>query len=308
MAVSTGDSITESDFNTLRSRVNTILGTPSGTTESNARGYGVTLTSSSVSANSLVTEADWDALRVDIDKAHVHQNGSSAGLTNVTTSDLIAATIFNDLETAVVGLEATPFQIDSGQGSTEAVITSQRTTAWNGTRQHEFTMTWANANTRKAFFNAGGYVIFSASIAYSGSEAKTLDWQTMLADMGSVGFRYNEAFNIAGTGNAVARGTPGTIGNYDLTASNQELFTKGGVTPYSENAYKIFAKTSAAESITFLVEFQDNDVGDDTTPGDPYPNAVDEDVQGTLTSTIQMFRPTGDVAVAAPSSSNSITL
>jgi len=48
MAVSVGDIITESDYNTLRSRINTIMGAPSGDTDSTAKGYGQTLSCSLV--------------------------------------------------------------------------------------------------------------------------------------------------------------------------------------------------------------------------------------------------------------------
>lgn len=316
MAVSVGNSITENDYNTLRSRVNVLLGSPSGTTEVNSRGYGQTLGSSTVSANSIITAAQWDDLRGDIEKVAVHQTGADPSLTNVAAGDSITAAIFNAYETTVATAEASPFAIDAGQGSTEAGITSQRTTNWNGTINHEFTVTFADANTRKAFFNAGGYIIFSANLAYTGSEAKTLDWQTMLSDAGSMGVNYLEAFNISGTGNVSARGTPLTIGNYDLTGTYQDLFSKGGANPYSENLYKIQGKSSATNSITFNVEFQDNDVGDqaplDSGGSDGVASAgpvVDEDVKGTITSTIQMFRPTGsNVSVAAPAFANTSTL
>jgi len=316
MAVSVGNSITENDYNTLRSRVNVLLGSPSGTTEVNSRGYGQALSSSTVAADSVITATQWDNLRTDIEKIAIHQTGTDPSLTNVAAGNSIAATIFNAYETTVATAESTPFGIDAGEGSTEAGITSQRTTDWNGTINHEFTVTWADANTRKAFFNAGGHIIFSAALAYSASEAKTLDWQTMLSDAGSMGVNYLEAFNISGTGNAVARGTPLTIGNYDLTASYQDLYSKGGANPYSENLYKIQAKTSATNSITFNVEFQDNDVGDQAaldgggTDGVAIAGAVvDENVKGTITSTIQMFRPTGsNVSVAAPAFANSSTL
>jgi len=308
MAVNVGDTITESDYNTLRSRINTIMGTPSGTTDSTAKGYGQTLLSSTVSAGNTITETQWDNLRQDISKAYAHQTGSNPTLTNVDTSTVIDADHFNNMETTLGTIETNLFDIAATQGTTEAGITSSRATDWNGTINHTFTVTFTDADHRKSFFNAGGKILFTASLAYTGSEAKTLDWQSMLSDMGQVGFNYLETYNVAGTGTDGSRGTGTNIGNYDITSSSQEVFTKGGVTPYSENAYKIFATSTSATQITFDVQFQDNDAGDDT-DGDEFNNPIDEDVKGTTTSTVQMLRPTGsNVSVAAPAFANTSTL
>jgi len=308
MAVSVGDIITESDYNTLRSRINTIMGAPSGDTDSTAKGYGQTLSSSVVSAGNTVTEAQWDNLRTDISKAYAHQTGSNPTLTNVDTNTIIDADHFNNMETTLGTVETNLYDIASTQGSTEAGITSSRATDWNGTITHIFTVTFTNADHRKSFFNAGGKILFTASVAYTGSEAKTLDWQSMLTDMGQIGFNYLETYNVPGTGTDGSRGTGTATGNYDLGSTNTEIFTKGGTSVYSENRYKIFAKSSSTSQITFEIQFQDNDTGDQQPGFLPGP-AVDEAVKGTTTSTVQMLRPTGsNVSVAAPSFANTSTL
>jgi len=125
--------------------------------------------------------------------------------------------------------------------------------------------------------------------------------------MGTIGFKYNTT-SVSGTGSAQA------IGNYNLTTTNQTIFTKGGgAAVYAENAYiiKAYHNNASGAILTFEIEFQDNDQGDrpPNPPAPPYGPIVDENVDGTLTSYIQYYQPTGsNVEVALPSVSNTTTL
>ena len=94
-------------------------------------------------------------------------------------------------------------------------------------------------------------------------------------------------------------GANGTITNssgyYDL-AGEVEIMNRNGANPYSENRYKIFA-SAITNGVQIRMQYQDNDVGDQTGTGP----AVDENVQGTLTSALSYIRPTGtNVQVDAP--------
>ena len=107
-------------------------------------------------------------------------------------------------------------------------------------------------------------------------------------------------------------GTTTTIGNEDLTATYQTIFTKVGSGNYAENEYEIRARFSTVDSqdkvLQFTVRFEDNDAGDQQGGSKPGP-AEDEDVTGTITSTIQQLRATGsNVEVATPSYSNTSEL
>lgn len=306
MAVSSGNTIQAADYNALQSRISTILGTGSGTD-----GYGQSLASSQISVGNDVTAAQMDNIRTDINKAHAHQTGSNTTLGDIAVGDIIGADAsgldidnltendkgFNDFLDAMTVVETNRFVIDATQASVEAAITSTRTTAWNGVITHEFTVSFADANSRRHFFNAGGEIRFSANLS-SGSGAKDTDWATMLSNMGTIKFNYLET-------TATGTGTPEAIGNYDLTSTYQKIFQKDGSGVYAENDYNISAKEDSTSVIRFKVEFRDDDAGDQTGSGPP----VDENVGGNLTSTVQQFRPTGsNVSVASPSYANTITL
>ena len=305
MTVSVQDKITAANFNTLQSRVQNILGTGSSSS-----GYGQTLNSTTVSANAVVTAEQMDKLRQDINNGRVHQTGSLTGLSDIDVKDIIAADTsggdankgFNDYFREVGFLEDDRFLIDVTQASVENAISSTRSVQWNGTITHRFTVTFSSANARRYFFNSGGAIQFKAQLS-NGSGAKDSDWATMLSNMGTIEFTY---LNTQSTGS----GTGSAIGNYDLTTSFQTIFQKSGSGVYAENLYQIRARSQSNNTIDFRIDFQDNDVGEGLNPPDFAP--IDEDVQyisGTLTSTIQQKRATGNyVSVASPQYTNTATL
>ena len=295
MAKSAGDKITELDYNTLQSNIAVIMGTPAGSTDTTATGYNQTLTSSQVSVGNKVTEAQWDNLRTDITKTYTHQFGTAPTITNVSTSTKITAAIHNQYETLITTVSSDPnrYTIGTGQFTTVTGQTATRASGWNGTQTHQFTATFASANERRAFFNAGGSIRFNLSLAYAGSEAKTKDWQTMMSDLGTVVFNYKQTTGGGGS----------TIGNYDATSTFQTIAVENGVNPYSENDIAIQVKSNSTTQLEFRIILRDDDTGDRPVPSPPPPYGplVDENVKGTTTSTVSIIKPNGsNVSVPAP--------
>ena len=110
-------------------------------------------------------------------------------------------------------------------------------------------------------------------------------------------------FSRTGT-TSTGSGTAQAIGNYDLTTSYQTIFQKDGSGVYSENYYRIEAKAST-NKITFRITFVDADLGDNRDadlgfPGQGTP--VDENVTGTITSTISSRAATGSLGIDHPGS------
>jgi hypothetical protein len=194
-----------------------------------------------------------------------------------------------DYEELIKQIELDKFQAHPSQMSVEPGITSSRTTRWNGTIRHEFTVSFRNSDHRRHFFNSGGEIRISANLTYTGTEAKTKDWQTMLSNIGTVKFAYN---NTSSEGGGVSAAS---IGNYQLTSSYERIFTKqrtGGV--YSDNNYFINAKAVDERQIRFSVNFADDDIGSLPLP------RVDEDVRGNLESNVRIFRASSDISVKVP--------
>jgi len=302
-----GDLITASRYNLIQGRINTILGTGSG-----QDGYGQALASSSVSVGAVITAVDMNKLYTDISAAHIHQQGAApATIAQVVVGNVIAEQTSNDpdggikgyadYEAAMSTVESNKFLIAAGQSTATAnKANSSLAGPWNGTKTHEVLITFANANARRHFFNSGGEIRWTAGIT-GGSGAKTTDWSTMLSNMGTIKMGYT---NTTATGT----GTGSAIGNYDLTTSYQEIFTKAGSGIYAENRYRVYAKAPSTSTIQVLAQFEDNDPTDDDidTPGYP---PTDENVLGTLTSYVGELRATGSyVSIASPTYANTSTL
>lgn len=292
MAVTIGQTIGEAEYTTIRSGIVLVMGTPGGTGVG-ASGYNQSIASSAVSPGDKITATAWNTLKTDIDKAYTHQVGSapSPALATVNTDSGITKTIHDALETATNFIKdaGNRFTIGSGQ-STTVSASSKTKTNWNGTQIHDITFTWASANAVKAFFNAGGKLVLSSTLSYTGSEAKTLDWQSTVAGPGVVTMNH---VSVSKTG---ASGTVINDGYYDLNTTARYLVSKTGTNPYSENDYQIEAR-SITNGVRIRLIYRDDDAGDQTGLGPP----VDENVKGTLTSALSYIRPTGsNVQTDAP--------
>jgi hypothetical protein len=279
-----GTQILASDFNAIQSIIATVLGAGSGTL-----GYGQTVTSSQVAVRQKITAAQWIALRNDLLAARQHQTGNneSGNLTLPNTGILVKYSDWNAYYQYAQLIQTNALvQPPAGQASLATLSSSQRTTAWNGTINHTVTLNFgSNANARY-YFNSGSNIQFSANltnIPADGSQAKGNDWATLLSNMGTITMNYNSTTN---TGS----GTPASsIGFYQLTTSPQTLFTKATSSPtYTPNQYDIYGQVDGTGSIvTFTISFQD-------LSGQPNaPWGTDENVEGTLTSTVQGYYASG---------------
>jgi hypothetical protein len=307
MAKNIGDTIDEIDYNGLQSDIAAIMGTPTGTSETTARGYNQTLLSSQVAAGEKVTAAQWDNLRLDITNAHRHQFDTDPSVTNVSTSTKITAADFNLYETAIatVGSDPNRYTMHPNQATPVTGQTATLAAGWGSggviTRTHQFTVSFSNQTHRRSYFNAGGQIRIYVSNNYTGSAAKTVDWKRILNGGGQMYFNYKDSGRVAGTGTSGQYGTSYTYGNYDVTNTTwRTIWYNDGSNPYSENYMRIQVRQNTTSQLEFRVQLVDADIGDDTTPTDNWPNAVDESVQGTTTSSVTFYRPDGNVTIAAP--------
>ena len=178
---------------------------------------------------------------------------------------------------------------------------------YNVTDSTGTTVVASGADHRRHFFNTGGEIRISG-INSSATNLKGSDWATMLSNMGQVILGKN-ATTVTGSGRARNGSTDvdlngsidSALGNYQLTTSYQLIFQRngGGVSgSYAENTINVFARRNiAGNSITLLVELNDNDVGDQTGIGP----GVDEQVVGNLGIGLDLRRSTGSfVSVPSP--------
>jgi hypothetical protein len=227
-------------------------------------------------------------LYTDIANGRVHQTGTApteiaiigAGST-ILDSDTVNKKGVAQFENLTTTLENEKFQIHGTQGTAEAAKTASYTTSWNGTLTHILDVTFSTADHRRQFFNAGGEIRFASNITYVGAAAKTIDWMTMLVNMGTVKMGYTST-------SATGSGSGSTLGFHDLTTTLQTLFTKNGTGLYAANNWTLKAKLVGTTQIQFQAEWNDANTGN--------PN-YDEDVLGTVNSTVTQLRATGTYVV-----------
>jgi hypothetical protein len=303
--------ITAARINNLQSSISLILGTGSG-----QDGYGQSVTSVPVNNTGDVVEAaDMNAIYADILKARVHQVGAGdigiaevvqnlntvAETTSTFVSDAGVTTVDPDgFKKGVLDFESLMTQVQTdkavmhlSQSALEPAIASARSSNWNGLIYHEVAVTFTSANTRRFFFNTGGELRISANNT-GASTPKGLDWAALCSEVGTIKFNAETTTATGGGGSS--------IGNYDLTSSYQDIYTKTGSGSYSGvyagNLYTVKARSDIPTRIIFRIDF--NDVVVD--------NNVDNNVDGRLESTLQHLRADSGVTVVAPTYFNNQAL
>lgn len=304
--------ITAQRYNDLRALVNKILG--DSVTATPQYGYGQTFSTIAVTgdyntnlaATSKITAQQYEDLYIDLIRVRAHQVGVSAVSinpfvlgdfdTNDVSTDKVELAYIQSLESLGTNIDTDKFSIDtSGQGqvvnlesASGTPIQSTRFNSvsgnWNGTINHIFDVAFNTAQQRRQFFNAGGQVRFSASVAYSGSQRKTVDWQDQMSLMGVISFRATDTINNAG------QGTGSTNGNYSISGTYKVCYSKSGGASYVRNDYRLYAQSLNDTTIRFKVEFNDGRPNDLTW-------GIDEPVLGDFTSTIQLLQPNGSVNI-----------
>lgn len=330
-----GTRATATDFNNIQSTIASVMGLGSGQT-----GYGQAVASSPVAAGAVISTTQWTNIRSDMSKARQHQtnvavvDGAASISANrgspyqtlqiVTSSTTISEDIRDQYNQFSSGASADKALANTAQLSAATApsgITNPTSRAgnWGGASQaqslsHSFTLTFAGytqgsltvsaADHARCFFNAGGNVYITSSRTGSAATTKDTDWTNMLSGFNTLNFAGTSTSLIApGSVNAGGTISSGT-GFHSLTigaAATTILSQSSSVSVYAENRYLISVSRPTANTLTFTITWQDNDIGDDTTPGDAYVNRVDETVTGTINSNIFVRRPnTANVDVPAP--------
>ena len=196
-------------YNILRNNVNLILGISDISAPTFGYGQGF-ITNSVIGSRSVtdvinadkVTAQNYEDLYIDLIRTRSHQVGAAVAIdefvvgdyeTNPETAEIIEESYITGLESLATNIATDKFEIDTDNltitGLPDASSTRLDTYSWSNTISHIFVVTFDTDLERRHFFNAGGQVRISASVDYTGSQAKTVDWQTILNDMGSTSFK-----------------------------------------------------------------------------------------------------------------------
>lgn len=276
------------------------MGSGSGTT-----GYGQSISSSQVGQSDKITVSQWNNLRNDILRCRQHQTGTTIGSlapedvgyvagTNLpipTTSKQVKDTWRNAYLQMAIDCETNKLTAPPPSSeATRADLVGQqiRTTQWNGRITQTVVVTFPSADDARYFFNAGGQIEFSADRSGGSAGLKNVTWTTMLTNMGVIKMNY-DVTTSTGTG------FTSTIGWYDLTTSDNLIFEKDAPSgAYAPNKYFIYARVNSTSDRSigyFTIHFADDSAAPPSYPDPGW--GIDENVDGTLTSTVQVYRPSG---------------
>ena len=265
MAYTAGDTILDDEYNTF---VNS-SSSPYGYNHFAGPGageYGLNqATISTVSAGGTVQASQWNALFTGLDNIANHTNVSITS-TSVSAGDTIA--IKAALETDLANLAAAVAGGSTGATaiSTAAAGSSTNSNTWNSSSTIERSVTFANNNTMRAFFNGGGYIRANPGTSGSVDGNKDTVFQELEAAFGNIDIKAHSSTR-SGSGETLT--TNGLAnGFHDLgTGYTTILKLTSNNSGYTSNTLQIDAKLNAAPSsaTVMTIRLYATDPADDTT-------------------------------------------
>lgn len=272
--------ISHLDYNAIRTKVDSILGTGTG-----QRGYGQALVSSPVFQGNTVTKLQWDQLRFDLVNIRVHQSGEVPVIVVPAEQSVIryGSGHPNDNYDFIAEQSIlSRFNIGPGRSISSIAGSQTRTGSWGTQSQCVLTVTFPNADRARWFFNSGGKLRFSSSRSGGASSNQNNAWTNLL--------------NAAGTQEFSAIITS-TVNFYNLTTSYRTLYQRSASAPYLANSYRIEVKCNCSGSdnstgTANVVEFRFTWADSYTDPGPPAPGDL---VDGTLTVRAEEVKATGSL-------------
>lgn len=297
------DTVQAADFNNARTNVNNLLATAQdvtlGTyTASSTFGYtqgGTALNAASAGGLVYADNATGGFKRLQDEVqalcAFLGQTVRTGVGTDVTTTDTISATTWNNLMLNIKDCWDNRFSPASTTTSTDA--SASRTTTWYTTLTEETTFTWGSEGACRGFFNGGGKIGFSSSRSGGSATTQNTDWTNLLSAMGDVFVNYD---NTASSG---ATGTSAGLGFYELTTSYQQLYIKYGSGSYASNYFKLDGKVDSITNptvVTLKATWYDphaagSGLGADGVPGTGDESYNNDYIDGTLTLNARRVQP-----------------
>jgi len=297
----TGDLISVTDYNNIRTKVVNVLGTGSGPS-----GYGQTVQSSAVSVSSTVTKSQWDQLRYDLYNCLFHQTGTVPTLTTINVGDTIrygAGHPNNQYDTQANTAVANRYVLGSGQFVTNTNVgTVTKSDAWYTQAYADLTCTFGSSDQARYFFNSGGQIRVTTSRTGGSSTSQNSSWSSILSSAGTQLF----GAQLPTTGFSPMNGA----NFYRLTNTFQTYYQINASGAYSSNSYRLQARCNVADnsggaaSILYIRILLSDPYTDPPNTGVLAGSFPPEDrVDGTLTTTVSEVKASG-VLQPAPATGN----
>ena len=244
MAYSAGDPILDDEYNVFVNSSSDPFGYnhfagPGSTV------YGLNqATISTVSAGDTIAASHWNSLFTGMDNIANHLNRSITS-SSVSAGDTIAirSALISDLANLAADVAAGGVNVTAL--GTNAIGTSTNGATWNGTSTLERSVTFANNNTMRAFFNAGGSIRVDPATSGSVDGNKDTVFEELTAAVGNLDIGAH-ATTRSGTGETETSLASST-GFHDLGTSYTSLIKlTSNNSGYTSDTVEISAKLDAA--------------------------------------------------------------
>lgn len=297
MAYSSGGLIEATDYNTFVSTGSPSLNGFWGAGSTNS-GWGQTALAT-VSAGGEVTATNWASLVNTLSSAGAHTNTTITSRAAPTAGTLIE--VLSNISTDITNINNNRRNaVANGSEFTGWTGTNSKTTNTTGAWTITFTntITWANADAARYFFNAGGRIRIQVGKSSVGNFGD-LEWNdlanTLCGDIfitaGQVtqtiaGTNYTGTTRIGGTGTPSVLTT--TTGWYNLTTTDTTIYQQFADTaPYTNNFIRHQARTAGTGTQLVITTTWSNPEGD-TISGGTAPTGA---TKGTAPCTIVTYFP-----------------
>ncbi len=272
MAYAAGDTITAALYNVLVNSGSSPFGYNHFAGTGSAQ-YGLGQTElPTVSASAAnITAAQWNSLLTGMINIANHTNDTLTARTAVETGDTIAIKAAVEADLATLAASVAAGSPNATALGTNAVGSSSNSATWNGTSTIERSVTFANADKMRHFFNAGGKIRVdpSCTTGIDGLKDDVFNGLTVTA-IGNLDIA-SQASTRSGSGETLT--TDGLAkGFHDLTDSYQTIIKlTSDDTNYTDNTVEIFAKLNAAvgTAVTITIKMVATDGSSDGTFDSP---------------------------------------
>lgn len=276
MAYVSGDTITGDQYNIFVNNssspfgYNHFAGTGSG-----AYGLGQTHIATVTGGSTTITASQWNTLLTGIDTIANHTNDSMTARTSVAAGDTIAIKSAVEADLATLAASVEGGSTSATALDTNAVGTSTNGGTWNSTSTIRRSVTFANADKMRHFFNAGGKIRVDPATSGSVTGDKDTVFEQLTAAFGNLDIG-SKTSTRSGSGETLT--TNGlSLGFHDLTTSYQTILKlTSDNSGYTSNTVEVKAKLDAAvgTAVTITVEMLTTDAADDDTYTSPNTSGV----------------------------------
>ena len=259
----TGDTIYLADYNAIQTLVAGVKTTY----------YGISSTSSQLTANATIGHTTLNYLLTDIDSCIRHQTGSGSGLSVKNQGDSISHNDFNNLYTYASQADTnknTVFSSSQLAQVSNAITSNHPGTGWNTTLTHTVQVDFSSAAAANYFFQTGGYLYATASSSGGTGSAKDVNWASLISSVGNRTYGLSQ-WNAGG---------------------NITISTLYGSSVYSSNFWRLSVNKTTTSQVVMTMLF------DDAAGGNPN---FDELVYLNITSAVGYYKSISPIVGTTPS-------